>query len=308
MTTTIAGKDEITRRLLDASSIEREGTVEEVGVIPHDRGDMAFLSIRPPDAATTKPGIVLCHSFFEMGLLQTAELTFLREVAQRGSPAIYVHAPGCGDSGGVPGTTTVQDRVDAATRGFDELVRRSSVERACFVGARFGGFVALRAAVEVGGASVVLWDPSLDPAAYLTEVIRLVKIGSAVGRMTGSVFTPEGKKIERAQDPSLALDPRRELDENGRISLLGQETTVAQLEDLERATLEGLGQVAGTAAVFARDEAAQVAGVRVVQRVLDGPVSGHALGLRDVWHLALRAGAIVRTPSVEWLDENATQS
>ena len=174
----------VERDLRAHAAIAHDGIVEQHAMIGPD-GQRLFAVTAIPAAGRTvrRTGVVVCHSFFEMKMLQGAELAFARDAARRGYPGVYVQAPGMGDSEGDPLVCTVEARVDAALRAAEHLCEQAPVERLCFVGARFGAAVAvLAAARRPPPVALALWDPALDAAEYWKHTRRFARVVAALDR------------------------------------------------------------------------------------------------------------------------------
>lgn len=266
---------------------ELEGNIEEVGTVTVDGNDLYFIVIRPPGEARST-GIVICHSYFELSLLQAAEISFAREAARAGFACIYIQAPGMGDSRGVPQQCMVSDRIATARAGWDELARRvPAVSEPCFFGARLGGLVATLAAAETPGSNLVLWDPNFDSETYWKQVRRLARVSAVVGRM------------------NMFQDPQIDIDQEGEASVLGVEVTRAQLADIS--TSAGrltTAKVDGAGVLVSMDAGSMRSASGTLSGIVQGPLETHSLGNRDIWGLGLRRGRGAIEPTVAWLKEN----
>jgi pimeloyl-ACP methyl ester carboxylesterase len=276
-------------KLTQHHRVASDGVVEEVGTFDLGGRRLFFHIARPPgDVRAT--GVVLCHSYFELSMLQEAEISLARKTAAAGHACIYVQAPGMGDSEGVPEECMLADRVDAATAAFEELrARVPRVARPCFFGPRLGGLVATLAARRIEDAALALWDPNFDPSAYWKQVRRLARIAAVVGR-------------QRFFD-----DPQIELDGQGKASVLGVEVTPSQLADLESAwsRIEG-GKIGGPALLVCLDDSSARAAKEVLSPIVQRPVDTRVIGKRDIWQLGLRRGKGAIEPTIEWMKANLT--
>ncbi|HYU57290.1 MAG TPA: hypothetical protein VEO00_04480 [Actinomycetota bacterium] len=273
--------------LAEAQRREEPGLVEKTGTLSGVRGEALLFHIARPPGAARPVGLVICHSFLEFALLQGEEIAFARAAARRGFATLYVEAPGMGDSAGASEDCSIEDRVGAALAGFAELRRRvPEVVRPCFVGAVLGGLVAALAAARAGDASLALWHPDLEPAAYWSEVRRMARVTAL-------------KQDRDVEDPQDALDRR------GRAAVLGMRITRDQLADVF-ASAKGLpaGSAGGPAFVLALQDEGGRAQVAAVRRLVRGPVDVKDVPGRrgDVWHLGLRRGGQAGSWTLDWLE------
>ena len=134
-------------------------------------------------APASRTGFVLSHPLAEEKLWSHRVLVCLaRELARRGHPVLRVDYSGAGDSDGRPAESSLETHLDDLVAATETLVARSpGLERAGLIGLRFGAtiaaLVAELAAMGKGpsviqGAPLVLWDPILDGAAYVQDVLR----------------------------------------------------------------------------------------------------------------------------------------
>lgn len=262
-----------------------DGVRETVGTL-ESMGQTLFFHQAAPEGERRRTGLVLCPSYFEVAMLQSAEAAMTRAAAKAGFPAIYVQPAGVGDSPGDALACTVEDRVKAATAGYAELLERfPDLEAPCFFGPRFGGAVATLAAQRhTGPASVALWDPSFDPDKYWRQVRRLARVISVTWRQSG--FD----------------DPKAELEAHGATMVIGIPVTNEQLEDA-RGVRDHLneGRIEGPAFSVSPSDSALKDALGVLTRVASGPVEGKSLGFLDIWRLGLRQGDVAIPPTIEWM-------
>jgi alpha-beta hydrolase superfamily lysophospholipase len=277
--------NDLVSRLSRYQRREGEGYTEETGMLSHD-GHPLFYAMAFPREARGPWGVVISHSFFEMFILQRSEMVLLRRFAADGVPAIYVQAPGMGDSEGVARDCRVADRVDAARVAADHLRSTQGIGSICFFGARLGGLVAALAAQRSAEeTSLCVWDPVLDQGVYWKQVSRLERVAAALGRKTG--FD----------------EPSRRLQRDGRTTVLGVETTPDQLSDLESAVseLQRNGRIDGAGLSVALDAASSEATRSRLEPLLSGGLESVTLGLRDSWQLGLRKGEMAIPPTLSWV-------
>lgn len=278
---------DLIERLSTYQRRREDGFVEETGML--DVGSArSFYVMVSPERVLSRHRVVITHSFFEMYMLQHTEIGLLRALARAGVPAIYVQAPGMGESEGDPRRCLCEDRVEAMTMAEAYLRRANDAGRPCFFGARVGGLIATLAAQRYdGAASLCAWDPVLDWADYWKKVSRLERIAAAIGRKSGFE------------------EPERHLSERGRVTLLGVETTPEQQEDLEAATAAvRLGRISGPGFILALNDASARSLRATIVPIVEGEVDVLSLGLRDPWQLGLRRGNGALEPTVAWIAEN----
>ena len=278
--------EDLLARLAPHQRSELESSVEETGMFDLDGRRVLYFLVRPIARPRTT-GIVISHSYFELSMLQEAEIRLARRLAAAGYASIYVQAPGMGDSEGDAEACMLADRVAAALGAFQHL--RSvvpEISRPCFFGARVGGLVATLGAQQVGDAALALWDPTLDPSSYWRQVRRLARIAAVVG----------GQRLFK--------DPQVDLHEQGSASVLGVEVTSRQLEDLAQAEVtRDLAIVEGPVLLVALDDPGMRAAKKVLSPLSSSPVDAHVIGHRDIWHLGLRRGKGALEPTVAWATE-----
>lgn len=265
-----------------------DGVRETVGML-ESMGQVLFFHQAAPEGERRRTGLVLCPSYFEVAMLQSAETALTRAAAKAGFPAIYVQPAGVGDSQGDSFACTVEDRVKAATAGYADLRERfPDLEAPCFFGPRFGGAVATLAAQRHSGpASVALWDPSFDPDKYWRQVRRLARVISV---------TWQQKRFD---------DPKAQLEANGATMVIGIPVTNEQLEDAKGVRkLLNNGRIEGPALVVAPSDSALKDALGVLSRIASGPVDGKSLGFLDIWRLGLRQGDVAIPPTIEWMESN----
>jgi hypothetical protein len=117
--------------------------------------------------------VVICS-----GLLADFRKNYRREVllgrllARDGWAVQRFHYRGSGHSDGDTHDVTLDQLTDDALYSARRVEGALDVETKVFVGTRLGAWVAARAATHVAGAALSLWDPTIDPNAYLREAFR----------------------------------------------------------------------------------------------------------------------------------------
>lgn len=122
------------------------------------------------------PGVVVCTSWgFESYRLRDGCHTLARRVALRGGAAIVFDWVGHGDSSGEPEEATPQRLADVAA---DVLEHGRGLHPALdwgFAGFRVGACFAAIAATRAQAASLLLVQPSLDPATHFGEITKAMR-------------------------------------------------------------------------------------------------------------------------------------
>ncbi|MGQ0715389.1 MAG: alpha/beta fold hydrolase [Gemmatimonadaceae bacterium] len=120
-------------------------------------------------------GVVLCPP---IGHEYTRTHRVLRHLAislaSAGCHVLRFDWYGVGDSGGDGTATDFRGWIGDVGRAVDELRDTAGVTRVSLVGVRLGATIAMTASVERRDVeSLVLWDPVVDGARYLTELSAL---------------------------------------------------------------------------------------------------------------------------------------
>jgi len=204
----------------------------------------------PKEGPWRAAGVVLCNP---IGTDQTRSDRTYRHLAERLSAAGFACLRfdlfGTGDSAGdefFPGI--VRAWVDDVRAASEELRARSGARTIALVGLRLGATLALMQAAEQGDVdSLVLWNPCVSGAAFVSEVTKLHKLylriepqmagarpASADGEEALGCFLPRGlvEELSRIDLLQTARRPaRRTLVVDGG-NVPGQGALVARLNDL----------------------------------------------------------------------------
>ncbi len=135
----------------------------------------------PGDTAST--AYLLSHAFGEEKLWSHRVcLSLARELTARGHAVLRFDYTGAGDSGGVTSDSNLDTCLaDLAAAAATLRKRNPAITRVGLIGLRLGASIAAllaeRAAEDdslaaLRGAPLVLWDPVIDGAAYLQELLR----------------------------------------------------------------------------------------------------------------------------------------
>lgn len=146
-----------------------------------------FGLLHRPDGTASRTGFVLSHPFAEEKLWSHRSfVSAARALAAAGYPVLRFDYTGAGDSSGYAPDTSLETHLAdlaATTRALAEQV--PGLDRIGLIGLRFGATLAAltmeRAADPAAGGTLpaalrsgplVLWDPILDGAAWLQDVMR----------------------------------------------------------------------------------------------------------------------------------------
>lgn len=135
-----------------------------------------FGIVHRPDDSMPQNGIVLCHAYGEEKLWShRVYVNLAREAVKRGIAAFRFDFHGHGDSSGDSSENTLDGfmaDLDAAIAKFRETC--PSVENIGLVGLRLGGtLAALYSERNANMQRLVLWEPVVDGAQYMQELLRI---------------------------------------------------------------------------------------------------------------------------------------
>ena len=82
----------------------------------------------------------------------------------------------CGDSAGVSTDATLDGWVDDVVRASEELRRATGASQVALVGLRLGASIAALAANRSSCRHLILWDPVVNGAGYLHELVQMHRI------------------------------------------------------------------------------------------------------------------------------------
>ncbi len=274
---------------LNGHSSRTEGDFTERASMPEVDGHRLFTLTFTPAATHPKAGLVICHSFLELSMLQRTELDLGRQAARRGVACTYMQAPGAGDSEGAPELCTVERRVDTAVAAGALLMNDvPSIERVAFFGARLGGAIACLAAERFRDAyGLAVWDPVFDGPTYWKQARRLARVIAVVGRQ---------RSFE---------DPVKELARKGWASMFGNAVTQDLVDDLDTISKAATAQVTGPLFVLSLNDAMVAATIERMSAV-SSDVGSTSLGRPDMGHLGLRQAPEAIAPTLEWVTRKLT--
>ncbi len=187
------------------------GRAEEQAFIDTPAGPV-FVTLVEPLGRRRDVGFLVCHSFaFEQLDLFPLELTFARFAASSGFPVLYLQARGYADSGGDLGEATATTQLRDTLAAAEHLRARGHVRHVVPVGVRWGGAIALMAADRLDAPGVALWNPAVEPGAYLDDLLRVFSRSRIAGK---------------GRDPAAPEGPSRQqlramLEQGGQVDLFG---------------------------------------------------------------------------------------
>lgn len=151
---------------------QAEGFLEEADLVGPGLFGHRYLPDQPSGT-----GVVICSPIYaEYFKNYRREVLLARALAAAGAAVQRFQYRNTGLSDDVPGGMTVASMTDDADAAAGALAERCRPDRMILMGVRWGGIVAARAAVRRGGAPLVLWDPVIDPAGYLADIIRVRQV------------------------------------------------------------------------------------------------------------------------------------
>jgi uncharacterized protein len=157
-------------------------------------GKALFGVYHPPRSRETRDhGIVLCYPAgqeYMRAHRAFRQLAIL--LSKAGFPVLRFDYFGTGDSNGESEEASMEQWADDVGTAIQELKDNAAVERVSLVGLRIGATLAARAQERRPDvASVVLWDPVVDGAAYFREIIATAESAGATIRYPDEVRDPE---------------------------------------------------------------------------------------------------------------------
>jgi pimeloyl-ACP methyl ester carboxylesterase len=125
----------------------------------------------PPTSNATKGSVLLCNPWLSEYFASYAIIRFLaRRLSQAGFHVMRFDYYGCGDSGGCFSDGDANCWTSDAAMVLEELQALSGSRTVTALGVRAGAMIASRLAAERNDIDrIVLWDPIIDPAAYLSK-------------------------------------------------------------------------------------------------------------------------------------------
>jgi len=155
--------------------------------------DAALYGVYNPPRGRPRPeGVVLCYPFgMEYMRAHRAFRQLTNLLTRSGLHVLRFDYYGTGDSAGEGAEGSLPLWVENIGTAVEELKDTAGVTRVSLVGLRLGGLLAARAAMAGEPLDrVVLWDPVVDGAAYVREMVASgdpVPAGAGTGLPSGSV-------------------------------------------------------------------------------------------------------------------------
>lgn len=121
-----------------------------------------------------RAGLVFCPAYGDEMVSSYASLArWAKELAAKGFAVLRYHPYGTGESDGGALDFTVESAVSDAVSALDCLRERVRSPRIGFLCLRFGGYVAVQAALRAHPDFLALWSPIVNPRQYCRELLRL---------------------------------------------------------------------------------------------------------------------------------------
>lgn len=141
-----------------------------------NHSESMFGVLHAPDNRTPDAGILLCHAFGEEKLWShRVHVNLAREAASRGTAVFRFDFRGSGDSAGHSEDCTINSYlsdIDAAIAAFRSACPK--IREISLIGLRFGATMAfLYANRNEDIRRLVLWEPVIDGARYMQELLRI---------------------------------------------------------------------------------------------------------------------------------------
>ncbi len=138
---------------------------------PPERRLMGFFH-EPQKFTQTRAGIVMCYPLgHEATRIHRLYRVLAERLARQGAAVLRFDYFGTGDSPGDDLDGEMDGWCDDILRAHGELGRLADVDTVHWIGSRLGATLALQAAHHVATLTgLVLWDPIVEGAAYITEL------------------------------------------------------------------------------------------------------------------------------------------
>ncbi|MGI4849783.1 MAG: serine aminopeptidase domain-containing protein [Janthinobacterium lividum] len=236
-------------------------------------------------ATACRGALVMVHTFAEeMNRSRRMCAMQARALADAGIAVLVVDLYGCGDSSGDFGDARWQIWLD------DLLLAKRWLEQRCgvvagYLGLRLGALLALNAAADASTpvGPLVLWQPVLRGATYLTQFLRL--------RQAAQLLSPRDVVVDR-QAVSLSVGPGQA----GSTAAAQDRPNDARPQESEQAGAAIAGStIAVHGSATLRQRLAAGASVEVVGYLLAAQLAA-AIDAADVAHLDLQG------QTIHWLD------
>jgi uncharacterized protein len=137
---------------------------------------LLFGSYHAPAVRSPRPGaVLLCNPFGQDAIYaHRIYATLAAKLSKVGQHVLRFDYYGTGDSAGEVEDGSQAEWLEDILEAHQELLASSGASRVIWVGLRYGGTLALLASQSLPRsiASLILWDPVVDGAAYLQELAQ----------------------------------------------------------------------------------------------------------------------------------------
>jgi alpha/beta superfamily hydrolase len=147
--------------------------IEEEFLVPEIGGGRTVAVLTRPLGSSAAVGWVVCHAFgIEQIHLERLDVLAARALAGAGFPTLRFHGQGYGDSDLEMDAISLASHRQEAKEAVDLLRDEAGVELVGVAGARLGGTVAGLVAEELSLPYLVMWEPVVNGAQYVAELVR----------------------------------------------------------------------------------------------------------------------------------------
>ena len=193
------------------------GVEERLEHVRTERGLLYTWCAIPPHSSKC---VLVCSSVFgDFTANYSRERAIGLALASKGVAAMRFHYAGEGNSYGDRGGMTFSSLCDDAAAVLDHA-RRAGFSEFALLGTRLGALVAAATAAPIPGLPLCLWEPVEDPRQFLKDAFRAKRISQTAQ----AGHAPVG-------------DWRQELEQNGRLDLLGYDVHPPLLDSLAEINL-----------------------------------------------------------------------
>jgi len=178
------------------------GVREEVGLFGAD-GSKIFACTHLP-STRARSGLIICsplHAEFLHNYRK--EVMLARALAEAGIAVQRFHYRGTGNSEGKADDVTFPSMLEDTRVAVESFKEKAPISSIAFLGTRVGAGVASAAASDVSEGPLVLWEPVLDPEAYLRQLFRVASIREL---RHDSKMTPQTRQRKRMSMEQLETD------------------------------------------------------------------------------------------------------
>jgi pimeloyl-ACP methyl ester carboxylesterase len=138
---------------------------------------LLFGTYHAPAVRSSRPGaVLLCNPFGQEAIrAHRIYATLASKLSKVGQHVLRFDYYGTSDSAGEVEEGSQSEWVSNIIEAHEELLASSGVSRVTWVGLRYGGTLAVLAGQSLSRAiaSLILWDPVVDGAAYVQELVEM---------------------------------------------------------------------------------------------------------------------------------------